>query len=101
MNNASGVLRLSGLAEGVSYLLLLGVAMPAKYVWGLPEGVRYLGLIHGLMFVTYVAAVLRAAWAERWAADELFEGLAVAVLPFGPFLIAIGPERPNTGEKTR
>jgi integral membrane protein len=91
-------LRLFGLAEGVSYLLLIMVAMPLKYVMGVPEGVRYLGMAHGLVFVVYVAAVVRAARAGRWAADELIEGLAVAVLPLGPFLIPVGPAGPDTEE---
>ena len=98
MTRRTRFLQLAGLAEGVTYLLLLGVAMPLKYIAGMPEGVRYLGAVHGLVFVAYVAAVVRAAREGRWAADEVAEGLAVAVLPLGPFLIAVGPPGARTGE---
>ena len=42
-----GRLRLVGIAEGISFLILLGIAMPLKYVWGQPLAVRIVGLIHG------------------------------------------------------
>ena len=82
-----GRLRLVGLIEGSSYLLLLGVAMPLKYAAGMPEAVKYTGQIHGLLFVLYILLVLHA-WADKklnlkWA----FLASIAAVLPFGPFLI--------------
>ena len=46
--------RMTGLAEGVSFLTLLCVAMPLKYFMGIPEAVRVVGLIHGILFLLYV-----------------------------------------------
>ena len=51
-------LRLVGGLEGISYLLLLGVAMPLKYLAGMPAMVQVAGWIHGLLFTLFVAAVL-------------------------------------------
>ena len=78
-------LRTMAYIEGVSYLLLLGIAMPLKYVWDLPIAVRILGSVHGLLFVwlawlTWVAIQTRGksyAWGARL-------GIA-SLIPFGTF----------------
>lgn len=81
-----GRLRVVGIAEGVSFLLLLGVAMPLKYLADMPLAVRIVGSIHGGLFVIY-ALVLLIAWIDRgwsfWKAAALF---FASVLPFGPFV---------------
>lgn len=80
-------LRLIGLVEGVSTLVLFGVAMPLKYVYGLPVAVTIAGSIHGLLFVALVAAnavaVARVPIGTRLAAA----GVVAAVVPFGPFVV--------------
>ena len=48
-----GRLRVVAFAEGVSFLILLFVAMPTKYIWGQPTAVRQFGSVHGLLFVLY------------------------------------------------
>ena len=48
------VFRMTALAEGVSFLTLLFVAMPMKYFMGMPEVVRVVGSIHGGLFLLYV-----------------------------------------------
>jgi integral membrane protein len=80
-------LRVVGLIEGASFLLLLGVAMPLKYLAGLPQAVRVVGMIHGLLFVVYVAAAVHAALSLRWRLSRTFLVLGAAVFPAGPFLI--------------
>ena len=59
-------LRVIGIAEGVSFLVLLLIAMPIKYILGNPLPVKYTGWVHGVLFVAYVFAVLRAAWSLKW-----------------------------------
>lgn len=90
-------LRVVGLAEGVSYLLLLGVAMPLKYAAGVPEAVRVVGSLHGLLFVLYVIAVIRAALWRRWPLEQTLEALAAAIFPLGTFLLD-GKLRREQGE---
>ena len=46
-------LRVIAFLEGVSFLLLLGIAMPLKYMYGQPEMVRVVGMAHGILFVWY------------------------------------------------
>ncbi len=78
-------LRAVSLTEGVSYLLLLLVAMPLKYVWGMPLAVKWVGWAHGLLFmalgVLLLLAMLRAALPFKLA---VIVGVA-ALLPAGPF----------------
>jgi integral membrane protein len=80
-------LRVVGMIEGVSFLLLLGIAMPLKYLAGLPQAVRVVGTIHGLLFLVYVAAAMHAAWSLRWRLSRTLLVLGAAVFPAGPFLI--------------
>ena len=78
-------LRAVSLTEGVSYLLLLLVAMPLKYVWGMPLAVKWVDWAHGLLFmalgVLLLLAMLRAALPFKLA---VIVGVA-ALLPAGPF----------------
>lgn len=49
------IFRLVALLEGVSYILLLFIAVPLKY-WGDNESfVKLLGMPHGILFVSYIA----------------------------------------------
>ena len=75
----------AGIAEGSSFLLLLGIAMPLKYLAGDPRAVRWVGSAHGLLFVVYVLLALIAARNHRWPAREIGLAILAAVLPFGPF----------------
>jgi integral membrane protein len=76
-----------GLCEGCSYLVLLLVAMPLKYIWAMPLGVRIVGAVHGVLFLLYVALAFRAARANSWQASKLVRVLVASVLPCGPFVI--------------
>jgi integral membrane protein len=79
-------LRLLGGLEGVSFLLLLGVAMPLKYLAHVPQAVFPVGLAHGLLFLAYLAALGQVAFAHRWPVSRLLLGVGASVVPFGPFL---------------
>ncbi|HEX8432721.1 MAG TPA: DUF3817 domain-containing protein [Longimicrobium sp.] len=86
MNSTLGRLRAIGMLEGASFLLLLGIAMPLKYLAGLPQMVRVVGMIHGVLFLLFVAAVLDAGVRLRWPAGRIIVALISSVVPFGPFL---------------
>lgn len=75
------------LTEGVSFLVLLGVAMPLKYVWGIPVAVKVVGWIHGLLFVIFCVALLRTMIIARWSLVRSVGVFVAALLPLGPFLI--------------
>jgi len=76
-----------GVAEGISFLLLLGIAVPIKYIAGNPALVKILGPIHGVLFIVYVLAVFLAARVLRWGRWKIITALAAAVIPFGTFVL--------------
>ncbi|HET9915558.1 MAG TPA: DUF3817 domain-containing protein [Candidatus Binatia bacterium] len=82
-----GRLRAAGMVEAVSFLLLLGVAMPLIYFAGMPLAVTIAGWIHGLLFLAFIMCLLVAhgerQWPMRWTATIF----VAALLPFGPFVI--------------
>ena len=80
-------LRVVGKLEGISYLILLGVAMPLKYLADMPLAVRIAGSAHGGLFILLMI-FLGLAW--RRAPLSLRQVLSVfiaSLLPFGPFVI--------------
>ncbi|MFC4076219.1 DUF3817 domain-containing protein [Salinithrix halophila] len=78
--------RIIGLLEGISFLILLGVAMPLKYAAGLPMAVTVVGWIHGILFVLYFLALAHAAMALRWSLVRVAGAAVASVLPFGTFV---------------
>jgi integral membrane protein len=84
---AIGRLRVIGLIEGVSFLILLGIAMPLKYLAGQPEAVRIVGMLHGVFFVFYVLAVAHVKIAHRWSVFKALTALVASVIPFGNFIL--------------
>lgn len=81
-----GLLRIIGLLEGISYLLLLGIAMPLKYMAQMPEFIYPTGLAHGLLFTLYVIFVLIVSWQLKWKLVTIFWALLASLLPFGTFI---------------
>jgi integral membrane protein len=77
--------RVVSLIEGVSYLVLVGVAMPLKYAAGMPSAVRVVGMAHGVLFVAFVLALGAAAQAERWPPRRSVVAMIAALLPLGAF----------------
>lgn len=81
------IFRKVAVAEGISYLLLLFVAMPLKYFADLPLAVKYTGWAHGLLFVAY-AACLVMAWQEtKWKFGKAVLIFLASLLPFAPFFV--------------
>ena len=82
-----GRLRVIGIWEGVSFLVLLGIAMPLKYVYGEPGAVRVVGMAHGVLFMLYVGAAIQAALEHKWAWKRTALVLLASLLPAGPFVV--------------
>ena len=79
-------LRLLGMVEGVSTLVLLGIAMPLKYFAGLPLAVRIVGSVHGFLFVCLSLMFVLAVKKVPLASGLAVTGIIAAVFPFGPFV---------------
>ena len=82
-----GWFRFIALAEGVSYLVLLFVAMPLKYLANKPEAVRYMGWLHGFLFIAY-GLLLILVWSQyNWRFKKALKAFVAALLPFGTFYL--------------
>jgi integral membrane protein len=77
-------LRAVSLTEGLSFLLLLLVAMPLKYAWGYPHAVQYLGWAHGALFLTLHGLLLQALVGGRLPFKTVCLIALAAWLPTGP-----------------
>lgn len=80
-------LRTIGICEGISFLVLLGIAMPVKYMLGIPELVKYVGWAHGVLFVLYFAAVVHVYLTYKWSVLKVMITMVASLIPFGPFII--------------
>ena len=80
-------LRLIGTIEAISTLVLFGIAMPLKYMAGVPMAVSIVGPIHGILFIAL--ATMCALAIERVPIGRRlgYAGIAAAFFPFGPFVV--------------
>ena len=72
--------------EGISWVVLLFIAMPVKYGLGNEIGVKVVGPIHGGLFVAYVIFLILAAMEYHWPLKKSAIGFLASLIPFGPFI---------------
>ena len=85
--NTLSIFRKVAIAEGVSYILLIFIAMPLKYWAEVPLAVKYTGWAHGLLFVLYIMFLIMA-WVEyKWSFKKSALIGVASLLPFAPFLV--------------
>lgn len=80
-------LRWVALIEAVSYVLLVGVAMPLKYWAGDPRAVKVLGMGHGVLFLLLVWLLARAVFEARWPVGRVLLLFVASLVPIWPFLL--------------
>lgn len=85
MDNSIKAFRLISSLEALSFLVLLGIAMPLKYIWDMPEMVQMVGMAHGVLFVLYVFGAIYMYNKLNWTVRILLIVILCSVLPFGPF----------------
>jgi integral membrane protein len=79
-------LRLVAFLEGRLVRRPLFIAMPLKYLAGLPLAVRIVGSVHGLLFLIFLAALYRAARQRNWPFSRTLVAFASSIVPFGTFI---------------
>lgn len=80
-------LRHLAIIEGISTLVLFGIAMPLKYLADMPMAVRIVGSLHGALFVALVIMLLIAVRKVPISLGLAAAGIAAAIVPGGPFLL--------------
>ena len=81
-----GRLRVISLVEALSFILLLGVAMPLKYLYGMPQAVSSVGMIHGLLFLIFVVVLIEAWLEAKWSILAPTLIFVASVIPFAPLI---------------
>jgi integral membrane protein len=87
MINQIRILRLVGVAEGISFLVLLLIAMPLKYFFDWPLAVKWVGWAHGALFIGYIAMVVISIKAMKWRFTEVIIALAASLIPLGTLVL--------------
>lgn len=79
--------RTLSLAEAVSYLMLLGIAMPLKYAWGMPMAVTVFGMLHGVLFMLLLWLLVRCHFERGWPALRVVLVVLASLVPLWPFFL--------------
>lgn len=74
------------MAEGISLLVLLFIAMPFKYLADMPAPVKYVGWAHGILFLLYLVFLLLVWIKYKWSFGKVVIAFIASLLPFGTFL---------------
>ena len=79
--------RITALLEGVSYILLLFIAVPIKYLFNNPSYVELLGMPHGILFIAYIFFSIAGKFKYKWVFKDFFIISAASLVPFGTFYV--------------
>lgn len=82
-----GRFRIIAFAEGVSFLILLCIAMPLKYFSGIPLAVKIAGMAHGIFFILFIFSLVDVKISHRWSLSKSAMAFAASLLPFGTFVL--------------
>jgi len=81
-----GKFRIIGFVEGISYLVLLFVAMPLKYVMGFAIATKIVGMTHGILFMIFLVVLMQAAQKHNFSMKDSIVFFIASLIPFGTFL---------------
>ncbi len=81
------IFKVISILEGISFLVLLLIAMPLKYIWDAPQMVQSVGMAHGILFIAYIFGALLLYKPMAWNLKTLAIICASSVLPLGPFYV--------------
>ncbi len=84
------IFRMIAIAEGISFLVLLLVAMPLKYFFHLPEAVKICGWLHGALFISFIYFAFEVWTALKKNGAWLGRAFAAAIIPCGTFILDKG-----------
>jgi integral membrane protein len=83
----TALFRIIALLEGLSYILLLGVAVPIKYFADDPQYVKMLGMPHGLLFLAYIVFAIWLKPDYGWKKNRFIWVLLASIIPFGTLVV--------------
>lgn len=86
MKSSIRIFRIVALLEGVSFLLLMGIAMPLKYFYAMPMPNKVIGMAHGVLFIAYIFYMMQVRYEQRWNLKMTSLAFLACMLPFGTFI---------------
>ena len=86
-NTPLGRFRMAAITEGISFIVLLFIAMPLKYIAGDPRAVLYVGWVHGLLFMVYILILIIVAIKLEWKFKKTVIAFLASLIPFGTFIL--------------
>ena len=87
MKKGIKVFKIISSLEAISFIVLLGIAMPLKYIWDMPQLVQIVGMAHGVLFLLYIAFAVYVSQLLNWSVKKLFIAVLCSVVPFGSFYV--------------
>jgi integral membrane protein len=87
MNSTIKTFATVAMMEGISYIVLLGIAMPLKYFMDMPLAVKYVGWAHGILFMAYMVLLLTCWIKYQWSFKRVVFYFVASLLPFVPFWV--------------
>ena len=79
--------RIISAIEGLSYLILVFIAMPIKYMGDNPIYVKFFGMAHGVLFILFMISLFEVKKREKWDTGFMFQLFVLSLIPFGAFVI--------------
>jgi len=79
--------KVTAIAEGISYLALLFIAMPLKYFFYFPLAVKYTGWLHGILFMAYIVLLIACWLVYQWKFTRILLFFFASLMPFLPFWV--------------
>ena len=99
-SSALSRLRLVGWLEGSSLLLLVGFAVPLKYIFDMPVLVRIIGPLHGILFLLFIFQAISTGIEQQWEFRKTtWKVLVACLIPFGTFYINARLLKPTLREQ--
>ena len=89
MNKTLWHFRHLALAEGLSLITLIFIAMPLKYYADIPAAVPIVGIIHGMLFLAYIGASLVVSHKLKWSIAFWLMVLLASIIPAAAFILDI------------
>lgn len=85
VNTPIGRFRIIAFLEGLSFILILFVTMPLKYLFDMPKPNLIVGMVHGILFMVYLYATFRLKFSMDWNIRLTAKALLASIIPFGTF----------------
>lgn len=71
--------------EGISYIILIFIAMPMKYYAGIPMATKIIGMLHGLLVFAFIYQIIEAKKEAGFTLKETALYTVFSLIPFGSF----------------